>query len=117
LIDAILERDIYNDALSQYLAQGGAPMDAVTLLAGSYIGTPSMCNVVASSATSIGVDSAMVMRQALKQILKDRFNPQRCDELFMKTEVGWLMDAKVMLMGVLYLYCLGSTSRMAPCYY
>ncbi|SAM06484.1 hypothetical protein [Absidia glauca] len=84
--DAILERDIYNDALSQYLAQGGAPMDAVTLLAGSYIGTPSMCNVVASSATSIGVDSAMVMRQALKQILKDRFNPQRCDELFMKTE-------------------------------
>ncbi|CAO3592987.1 unnamed protein product [Absidia cylindrospora] len=45
-----------------------------------------MCNVIASSATSIGVDSQKVMREAIKQKLKERFDPQRCDDYFMSAE-------------------------------
>ncbi|KAI8097011.1 TH1 protein [Halteromyces radiatus] len=84
--DAILEPNIYNDALAEYIAEGGAPMDAVTLLAESYIGSPSMCNIIASSADSIGVDSQTVMREAIKQKLKERFDPKRCDDLLMQSE-------------------------------
>lgn len=62
-------------------------MDAVTLLAESYIGTPSMCNITNSAATSIGLDGQMIMREAIKKKFKERFDPKRCDTVFMDKEV------------------------------
>ncbi|CAO3612675.1 unnamed protein product [Cunninghamella echinulata] len=61
-------------------------MDAVTLLAESYIGTPSMCNVTFSAASSIGLDGQTIMREAIKKKFKERFDPKRCDIIFMDTE-------------------------------
>ncbi|RCH77718.1 Negative elongation factor C/D, partial [Rhizopus stolonifer] len=84
--DAILEKNIYTEVLSEYLNLGGAPMDAVNMLSESYIGIPSMCNATAASVDSIGLSSDTIMRDAIRQQLKDRFNPQRCDEHFMQNE-------------------------------
>lgn len=82
--DAILEQNIYTDALSEYLKLGGAPMDAVNLLSESYVGIPSMCNATAKSVDSIGLNSDEILRQAIRHQLKNRFDPQRCDEFFMQ---------------------------------
>jgi hypothetical protein len=82
--DAILEQNIYTDALSEYLKLGGAPMDAVNLLSESYIGIPSMCNATAKSVDSIGLSSDIILRKAIRHQLKNRFDPQRCDEFFMQ---------------------------------
>ncbi|CEP14521.1 hypothetical protein [Parasitella parasitica] len=82
--DAILEQNIYTDALSEYLKLGGAPMDAVNLLSESYIGIPSMCNATAKSVDSIGLSSDTIMRKAIRHQLMNRFDPQRCDEFFMQ---------------------------------
>lgn len=82
--DAILEQNIYTDALSEYLKLGGAPMDAVNLLSESYIGIPSMCNATAKSVDSIGLNSDHILRKAIRHQLRNRFDPQRCDEFFMQ---------------------------------
>ncbi|KAI8355169.1 TH1 protein [Blakeslea trispora] len=91
--DAILETNIYNDVLLEYLNLGGAPMDAVNLLSESYMGIPSMCNATAVSVDSIGLDSHAIMREAIRQQLTDRFDPQQCDNYFMQqqqTSPPWL---------------------------
>ncbi|KAI8371711.1 TH1 protein [Radiomyces spectabilis] len=84
--DAILEQNIYVDALSEYLRLGGTPMDAVSALSESYIGLPSMCNITAQAANSIGLQSQTIMRDAIREMLKERFDPKRCDALFMNSE-------------------------------
>lgn len=57
-------------------------MDAVNMLSESYIGIPSMCNATAISVDSIGLNSDTILRKAIRQQLKDRFDPKRCDEYF-----------------------------------
>lgn len=59
-------------------------MDAVNLLSESYIGIPSMCNATAKSVESIGLDSDHILRKAIRHQLRNRFDPQRCDEFFMQ---------------------------------
>lgn len=70
-------------------------MEAVNLLSESYIGVPSMCNVTAKAVDSIGLDSDTILRQAIRQKLKDRFDPKLCDQVFMQedTEMApeWLV--------------------------
>ncbi|ORX60461.1 hypothetical protein DM01DRAFT_1404725 [Hesseltinella vesiculosa] len=94
--DAILEHGIYTNVLADYLQQGGAPLDAVTLLAESYIGLPSMCNVLSSTTRSIGIDGDLVFRNAIKDKLKERFDPKRCDPLVKDMNSGdipdWLLE-------------------------
>ncbi|KAI9469072.1 MAG: TH1 protein, partial [Benjaminiella poitrasii] len=82
--DAILEENIYTDALAEYMKLGGAPMDAVNLLSESYLGIPSMCNAIAQSVDSIGLDSDATMKRAIRKLLQERFDPQHHDESFMK---------------------------------
>ncbi|KAI7904504.1 TH1 protein-domain-containing protein [Cokeromyces recurvatus] len=82
--DAILEENIYTDALSEYLKLGGAPMDAVNLLSESYLGIPSMCNAIAESVNSIGLNKDLIMRRAIRTLLTERFDPQLHDEPLMK---------------------------------
>jgi hypothetical protein len=91
-LDAILEQNIYTDALSEYLKLGGAPMDAVNLLSESYIGIPSMCNATSTSMDSIGLNSDTILRRAIRHQLQDRFDPKRCDEFFDNQEMApeWL---------------------------
>jgi hypothetical protein len=61
-------------------------MDAVNLLSASYIGIPSMCNATAVSVDSlVALSSDTIMRRAIRHQLKDRFDPKRCDEFFMRT--------------------------------
>ncbi|KAI8083817.1 TH1 protein [Thamnidium elegans] len=84
--DAILEQNIYTDALSEYLNLGGLPMDAVNLLSESYLGLPSMCNATSISVDSIGLNSHKILRKAIRQQLKNRFDPNRCDKYFMQLE-------------------------------
>lgn len=86
MLDAILEQNIYNDVLSEYLKLGGAPMDAVNLLSESYLGIPSMCNATAVSVDSIGLSSDTILRKAIRQQLKNRFDPKRCDQYFMHSD-------------------------------
>lgn len=57
-------------------------MDAVNMLSESYIGIPSMCNATAVSVDSIGLNSDKILRKAIRQQLKDRFDPKKCDEYF-----------------------------------
>ncbi|KAI7867682.1 TH1 protein [Spinellus fusiger] len=78
--------NVYSDALLGYLKNGGAPMDAVTALSESYIGLPSMNNVTADNARSIGMDITHVMQQALKNLLINQFNPTVFDTFFMGSD-------------------------------
>lgn len=59
-------------------------MDAVNLLSESYIGIPSMCNATAVSVDSVGLNSDTILREAIRQQLKNRFDPVRCDQYFMQ---------------------------------
>lgn len=59
-------------------------MEAVNLLSESYIGIPSMCNATAVSVDSIGLSSQHIMKRAIRQQLKNRFDPKRCDDYFMQ---------------------------------
>ncbi|KAI8070911.1 TH1 protein [Gongronella butleri] len=79
--DAILEPEIYSNVLAKYLSEGGQPLDAVTLLAESYVGVPSMCNVLSSAGRAIDVDTDQVFRNTVRTMLKDKFDPARCDPL------------------------------------
>lgn len=69
-------------------------MDAVNLLSESYIGIPSMCNATAVSVDSVGLNSDTILREAIRQQLKNRFDPVRCDQYFMQTDTetapAWL---------------------------
>ncbi|KAG1053868.1 hypothetical protein G6F46_003261 [Rhizopus delemar] len=82
--DALLEQNIYNDGILEYINHGGSPLEAVNLLSESYIGIPSMCNVTAASVDSVGLDSDSILRRAIRQQLKERFDPNRCDDVFMR---------------------------------
>ncbi|RCH97682.1 Negative elongation factor C/D [Rhizopus azygosporus] len=84
--DAILEQNIYNDGILEYINHGGSPLEAVNLLSESYLGIPSMCNVTAASVDSVGLDSDSILRRAIRQQLKERFDPKRCDDFFMRDE-------------------------------
>ncbi|PHZ10186.1 uncharacterized protein RHIMIDRAFT_293591 [Rhizopus microsporus ATCC 52813] len=84
--DAILEQNIYNDGILEYINHGGSPLEAVNLLSESYLGIPSMCNVTAASVDSVGLDSGSILRRAIRQQLKERFDPKRCDDFFMRDE-------------------------------
>jgi hypothetical protein len=68
------------------LGLGGSPLVAVNLLSESYIGIPSMCNATATSVNSIGLNSDSILRQAIRKQLKSRFDPQRVDEFFARTD-------------------------------
>lgn len=69
-------------------------MDAVNLLSESYLGIPSMCNATSISVDSIGLNSHKILRKAIRQQLKNRFDPSRCDKYFMQlgehTAPQWL---------------------------
>lgn len=45
-----------------------------------------MCNVTAASVDSVGLDSDSILRRAIRQQLKERFDPKRCDDFFMRDE-------------------------------
>lgn len=61
-------------------------MDAVNLLSESYLGIPSMCNATSVSIDSIGLNSDRILREAIRNQVKNRFDPERCDSFFMQIE-------------------------------
>ncbi|KAF7725707.1 Negative elongation factor C/D [Apophysomyces ossiformis] len=81
-----MEQDIYSGVLSEYLKEGGDPTEAVNILSESYIGVPSMCNLTAESANFVGLNSQTILLNAVRQMLTQKFDPKRCDALFMKND-------------------------------
>ncbi|KAJ1910434.1 hypothetical protein IWQ60_010656, partial [Tieghemiomyces parasiticus] len=62
----------------------GAPLEAVSLLAGNYLGLGSMCNLVADEWCEIlGLDGSQIVYEAAKSVMLERFDPEAIDKKYM----------------------------------
>lgn len=85
---------MYQEGILDHITHGGSPLEAVNLLSESYIGLPSMINVTANAAKSIGLDSNNIMNNVLRNQFKLRFDVDRCDNALKvdhnQAVVSWL---------------------------
>ncbi|KAI8137886.1 TH1 protein [Fennellomyces sp. T-0311] len=90
--DAILQPNIYKEAFKPFIANGGAPMDAVSALSESYVGYPSMIKTTANIATTMGIDVEAILRKTVKKQIMNKFNPKAIDEALMNTPTPTSLD-------------------------
>ncbi|CDS07708.1 hypothetical protein LRAMOSA01657 [Lichtheimia ramosa] len=84
--DAILQPGIYSTAVAPFIDCGGTQSDATRLLSESYVGIPSMVKAAADSAELIGVNCQTILRDTIKQILLENFDPERVDATLVTAE-------------------------------
>ncbi|KAI9499653.1 TH1 protein [Zychaea mexicana] len=90
--DAILQPDIYTTAFEPFIANGGAPMDAVSALSESYVGYPSMIKVAADAASVMGIDCQAILRETVKNKLMNKFDPKAIDRALLNSQSPASMD-------------------------
>ncbi|KAL1925512.1 uncharacterized protein VTP21DRAFT_395 [Calcarisporiella thermophila] len=83
--DAIMEPGI-DSVLGEFVKLGGQPVDAVSFLADSYVGLPSMFNLLSSWSKDLGLDATAVMEREMKNMLIERFSPKAVDGAFMNSK-------------------------------
>ncbi|KAJ1956042.1 hypothetical protein IWQ62_005398, partial [Dispira parvispora] len=84
--DSIFEPEVYPSVV-EFLRSGGTPLDVVAALSDNFVGYSSMCNLVADDWCSIvGIDGKEIMRNTIKTLIVQRFDPDQIDRELMPLE-------------------------------